>query len=70
MSGECDRCSEHALDCKCIPMYKSIESLIEILEKIKENGYGSMSFPKALYLLTKEIQEMKNRLERLELNHK
>lgn len=40
--------------------YNNLESLIEILEKIKTDGQGDLSIPKALYLLSLEIQKIKS----------
>jgi len=44
MSGECDKCGEHTLECKCIdkvnhpPHYQS--STIEVIEVIEAFGLG------------------------------
>lgn len=39
--------------------YKDLDNLIERLEKIKLDGSGSLSIPKAIYLLALEIKNMK-----------
>jgi hypothetical protein len=43
--------------------YESLEQLIEILEEIKALGEGSFSFPQAIYLLSKEIKKLKDKVE-------
>ena len=64
MSGECDRCGEHCLDCHCEKTcqdeYKDLDELIGVIENIKEKGNGPLSYPKALYLLAKELRALKN----------
>ena len=46
--------------------YENIEQLIEILEKIKMEGNGPLSFPKAIYLISLEIKEIKDNLNLLQ----
>ena len=46
--------------------YENIDELIEVLEKIKTEGTGPLSFPKALYLIASEIKEINDRLHILE----
>lgn len=42
--------------------YQDLNELIERLEKIKSDGEGHLSFPKALYILALEIKKIKNEL--------
>lgn len=39
--------------------YIDIEHLIKLLEKIRDEGSGFISFPKAIYLLALEIRNLK-----------
>ena len=42
-----------------------LDELIERLEEIREKGDGNLNFPKAIYCLAKEIQEIKTNLHHL-----
>lgn len=41
-------------------MYQSLDELIVKLELMRAEGTGTISFPKAIYLLAKEIEEIKS----------
>lgn len=51
-------------------MYKSLDELIGKLELIRDEGAGTLNFPKALYLLSKEIQEIKSLCQADEQNER
>jgi hypothetical protein len=49
MSGECDKCGEHALDCKCLDNAKNAgEMAIKITEVLMNNVELSKYAPDAL----------------------
>lgn len=46
--------------------YEDLDELIKQIEEIKENGAGRLSLCKALYLVAKEIKEMKDLNKRID----
>ena len=43
--------------------YKSIDELIELLNRLKEQGSGFLSYPKALLLVATEVKRLQEIVE-------
>ena len=47
--------------------YNDIKELMQVLEKMKSEGRGTLGIPKALYCILKEIKKINLRLKKLEV---
>lgn len=43
--------------------YESLDQLITLLDEIKASGSGSLSYPKALYLIANELKKLIDKSE-------
>ena len=59
MSGECDECGEHCLDCKCnVQMNEPIDRIEITLSKLKENYFLTDNLGNAHEISWNQLQEM------------